>query len=137
MNTLEGHLNATGLRFGLIAGRFNEMITSKLVESATNCLLRHGAKTDDIHVAWVPGSFEIPLTALKMSEGDKFHALIALGSIIRGETPHFDYVCNETARGISSISLQSRIPIIFGVLTTDTVQQADGSHRSERRKQRT
>ena len=124
MNVIEGEFSAEGLNFGLVVGRFNEMITNKLLDGATNCLVRHGVQSANIHVAWVPGSFEIPLIALKMAKTKRYHALICLGAIIRGETPHFDYVCRATSSGISRVSLETEVPVIFGILTTDTTQQA-------------
>ena len=124
MNIIEGEFSVEKLNFGVVVSRFNEMITHKLLDGATNCLMRHGVPSDNLHVAWVPGSLEIPLIALKMAQTKRYHALICLGAIIRGETPHFDYVCKETASGISRVALETEIPLIFGVLTTDTTQQA-------------
>ncbi|MRG87305.1 6,7-dimethyl-8-ribityllumazine synthase [Salinibacillus xinjiangensis] len=120
----EGSLVGTDLKVGIVVGRFNEFITSKLLEGAENTLKRHGVKEDNIDIAWVPGAFEIPLIAQKMANSNQYDAVIALGTVIRGSTPHFDYVCNEAAKGISSASLQSGKPVIFGVLTTDTIEQA-------------
>ncbi|SDB90610.1 6,7-dimethyl-8-ribityllumazine synthase [Shouchella lonarensis] len=121
-NVYEGQLVATGLKVGIVVGRFNEFITSKLLGGAEDALKRHGAESAD--VAWVPGAFEIPFAAKKMAESGKYDAVITLGTVIRGSTPHFDYVCNEVAKGVSSLSLTSGIPVIFGVLTTDTIEQA-------------
>jgi 6,7-dimethyl-8-ribityllumazine synthase len=120
----EGHLVSSGLKYGIVAGRFNEFITSKLLGGALDALKRHGAQDEEIEVAWVPGAFEIPLIAQKMAKSGKYDAVITLGAVIRGSTPHFDYVCNEVAKGVSAISLQTGIPTIFGVLTTDSIEQA-------------
>lgn len=120
----EGKLFGKGLKVGIVIGRFNEFISGKLLEGAFDGLRRHGVKDDDISVAWVPGSYEIPLTAHKMAESDKYDGIICLGAIIRGETPHFDYVAAEAAKGIAKVGLDNEKPVIFGVLTTDTVEQA-------------
>lgn len=120
----EGHLVATGLRFGIVVGRFNEFITSKLLSGAQDALKRHGVNEEDVAVAWVPGAFEIPFAAKKMASSGKYDAIITLGTVIRGSTPHFDYVCNEVAKGVGTLSLQNEIPVIFGVLTTDSIEQA-------------
>ncbi|MBO9129777.1 6,7-dimethyl-8-ribityllumazine synthase [Bacillus sp. 165] len=120
----EGHLVGTELKIGVVVGRFNEFITSKLLSGALDALKRHGVEEQDIDVAWVPGAFEIPLIAKKMAESGKYHAIITLGTVIRGATTHYDYVCNEVAKGVASISLSSDIPVIFGVLTTETIEQA-------------
>ncbi|MBD8003754.1 6,7-dimethyl-8-ribityllumazine synthase [Bacillus norwichensis] len=120
----EGNLVGTGLKIGIVVGRFNEFITGKLLSGALDALRRHGVSEDDVSVAWVPGAFEIPLTARKMAETKKYDAIITLGTVIRGATPHFDYVCNEAAKGAANVALQSGIPVIFGVLTTDTIEQA-------------
>ncbi|WP_221565286.1 6,7-dimethyl-8-ribityllumazine synthase [Alkalihalobacillus sp. TS-13] len=122
--TFEGNLVGTGLKVGIVVGRFNEFITGKLLSGAEDALKRHGINEQDIDVAWVPGAFEIPLIAKKMVESDKYDAVITLGTVIRGSTPHFDYVCNEVAKGVSSLSLNSGTPVIFGVLTTDSIEQA-------------
>jgi 6,7-dimethyl-8-ribityllumazine synthase len=124
MKTFEGNLVGTGLRIGIVAGRFNELIVSKLVGGALDALKRHGVAEDDVDVAWVPGAFEIPLIAKKMAESGRYDAVVTLGAVIRGATPHFDYVCNECAKGVASLSLSTGIPVIFGVLTTDTIEQA-------------
>jgi 6,7-dimethyl-8-ribityllumazine synthase len=124
MNIFEGNLVGTGLRVGIVAGRFNEFIVSKLVGGALDALKRHGVNDADVDVAWVPGAFEIPLIAKKMAESGRYDAVITLGAVIRGSTPHFDYVCNECAKGVASISLATGVPTIFGVLTTDTIEQA-------------
>ncbi|WP_246942329.1 6,7-dimethyl-8-ribityllumazine synthase [Bacillus pinisoli] len=120
----EGHLVGTGLKVGIVVGRFNEFITSKLLGGAQDALRRHGINEEDVDVAWVPGAFEIPLIAKKMVETNKYDAVITLGTVIRGSTPHFDYVCNEVAKGVATTSMQSGVPVIFGVLTTDTIEQA-------------
>lgn len=121
---IEGVLNASGKRFAIVAGRFNELITRKLLEGAVDCLVRHGAEHDAISVVWVPGSFEIPLAARKLAQSDSCDAVICVGAVIRGSTPHFDYVASEVAKGIAVSSLDTGKPIIFGVLTTDTIEQA-------------
>ncbi|MFE5317117.1 6,7-dimethyl-8-ribityllumazine synthase [Paenibacillus sp. NPDC056579] len=120
----EGHLVSTGLKYGIVVGRFNEFITSKLLGGALDALKRHGVQEDEIEIAWVPGAFEISLIAQKMAESGKYDAVITLGAVIRGSTPHFDYVCNEAAKGVAAISLKTGIPTIFGVLTTDSIEQA-------------
>jgi len=124
MKTIEGQLKADGLRFGIVAGRFNEFITAKLLSGAIDCLVRHGAKAEDLATAWVPGAFEIPLAAKKMAASGKYDAIICLGAVIRGATPHFDYVCAEVSKGIATISLQYETPVSFGVLTTESIEQA-------------
>ncbi|WP_066299441.1 6,7-dimethyl-8-ribityllumazine synthase [Bacillus sp. FJAT-29937] len=121
---IEGHLVGTGLKIGIVVGRFNEFITGKLLTGAEDALKRHGVKEEDVTVVWVPGAFEIPLTAKKLAEVGGYDAIITLGTVIRGATPHFDFVSNEVAKGVASIGMQSGIPIIFGVLTTDTIEQA-------------
>lgn len=122
--TYSGHLIGTDLKIGIAVGRFNDFITSKLLEGALDTLERHGVTTEQIDIAWVPGAFELPLITKKLAENDKYDAIITLGTVIRGATPHFDYVCNEAAKGISQIALQTGKPVIFGVLTTDTIEQA-------------
>ncbi|MFC5714135.1 6,7-dimethyl-8-ribityllumazine synthase [Thalassorhabdus alkalitolerans] len=123
-NIYEGELVGTGQKIGIVVGRFNEFITSKLLSGAENTLKRHGVNEENIDIAWVPGAFEIPFAAKKMAETGKYDAIITLGTVIRGSTPHFDYVCGEAAKGVGSLSLQTGIPVIFGVLTTDTIEQA-------------
>lgn len=120
----EGHLISEGQRYGIVAGRFNEFISGKLLSGALDAFKRHGAKEDEVDVAWVPGAFEIPLIAQKMAESGKYDAVITLGAVIRGSTPHFDYVCNEAAKGVAQVGLKTGVPAIFGVLTTDTIEQA-------------
>lgn len=124
MKTYEGKLLGEGLKFGIIAARFNEFITSKLVGGAMDALKRHGASEDNIELAWVPGAFEIPLIAQKMAASKKYDAIICLGTVIRGNTPHFDYVCAEVSKGVAHVSLDAGIPVMFGVLTTETIEQA-------------
>ena len=124
MNTLEGKLVATDMKGGIVAGRFNEFITSKLVGGAMDGLLRHDVKDEDVDIAWVPGAFEIPLVASKMAKSGKYDAVICLGAVIRGDTTHYDYVCNEVSKGIATVSLESGIPVMFGVLTTENIEQA-------------
>ncbi|ABZ84700.1 6,7-dimethyl-8-ribityllumazine synthase [Heliomicrobium modesticaldum Ice1] len=119
----EGHLIGQGLKIGIVVSRFNEFISSKLVAGAQDALLRHGVSDQDVHVAWVPGAFEIPLVAKKMTTKG-YDAVICLGAVIRGATPHFDYVCSEVSKGVAQVGLQSGVPTIFGVLTTDTIEQA-------------
>lgn len=120
----EGHLVSQGLKYGVVVGRFNEFISGKLLSGALDAFKRHGADDDDVEVAWVPGAFEIPLIAQKMAESGKYDAVITLGAVIRGSTPHFDYVCNEAAKGVAAIALKTGIPTIFGVLTVDSIEQA-------------
>lgn len=123
-NLFEGHLVGTGLKVGIVVGRFNEFITGKLLSGAQDAFKRHGVDESDVDIAWVPGAFEIPLIAKKMADTKKYDAVITLGTVIRGATPHFDFVCNEAAKGVSQASMQSGIPVIFGVLTTDTIEQS-------------
>nr|WP_092068011.1 6,7-dimethyl-8-ribityllumazine synthase [Dendrosporobacter quercicolus]NSL46892.1 6,7-dimethyl-8-ribityllumazine synthase [Dendrosporobacter quercicolus DSM 1736]SDL68409.1 6,7-dimethyl-8-ribityllumazine synthase [Dendrosporobacter quercicolus] len=120
----EGQLVAEGLKIGIVVARFNEFITNKLLGGAIDGLKRHGVLEDDIAVAWVPGAFEIPLVAKKMAESKKYQAVICLGTVIRGSTPHFDYVCAEVSKGVAQVGLSSGIPVIFGVLTTESIEQA-------------
>lgn len=124
MKTFEGKLVSENIKVGIVAARFNEFITSKLVSGALDCLKRENVKEDDIDVAWVPGAFEIPLIASKMAKSRKYDAIICVGAVIRGSTSHYDYVCNEVSKGIAQVSLANDIPVMFGVLTTDTIEQA-------------
>ncbi len=124
MKTFEGKLVSKQIRIGIVAARFNEFITSKLLEGAMDGLLRHDVDRDDIHLAWVPGSFEIPLIASKMAKSGKYDAIICLGAVIRGSTTHYDYVCSEMSKGIAAVSLESGVPVMFGVLTTENIEQA-------------
>lgn len=121
---IEGNLIGTGLRVGIVVARFNEFITGRLLSGAEDALNRHGVNEEDVTVAWVPGAFEIPLVAKRLADSGKYDAVIALGTVIRGATPHFDYVNSEVSKGVASAGLQSGIPVIFGVLTTDTIEQA-------------
>ncbi|HEX8960174.1 MAG TPA: 6,7-dimethyl-8-ribityllumazine synthase [Geobacteraceae bacterium] len=121
---IEGKLDAAGLKFGIVVGRFNSFIGDRLLEGAVDALVRHGAQDGDIEVARVPGAFEIPLATQKMAATGKYDALICLGAVIRGATPHFDYVAAEVSKGIAQVSLKSGVPIAFGVLTTDSIEQA-------------
>ena len=120
----EGKLTAEKGRYAIVVGRFNEFIGSKLLSGCIDALERHGVATKDIEIAWVPGAFEIPFVAKKFAESGKYDAVIALGAVIRGSTPHFDYVAGEVAKGIAQVNLNSSVPVIFGVLTTDTIEQA-------------
>ena len=124
MKIYSGKFVGKGAKIGIVVSRFNEFISSKLLEGALDCLKRHDIKDDDIEVAWVPGAFEIPLIASKMAKSKKYDAIICLGSVIRGTTSHYDYVCAEVSKGVASVSLQSNLPVIFGVLTTDNIEQA-------------
>ena len=124
MRVLEGNVVAKGIRLGIVAARFNEFITSKLVGGALDGLKRHDVKEEDIDVAWVPGAFEIPLIASKMAKSKKYDAVICVGAVIRGSTSHYDYVCSEVSKGIANVSLNSDIPVMFSVLTTDNIEQA-------------
>lgn len=124
MNILEGNLISDGAKIGIVVARFNEFITSKLLGGALDTLKRHGIEDGNIDVAWVPGAFEIPLIASKMANSGKYDAVICLGAIIRGSTSHYDLVCNEAAKGIAQVSLQSGIPVMFGVITTENIEQA-------------
>ncbi len=121
---IEGNLDAKGLTFGIVVSRFNSFICERLLEGAVDALIRHGANEADITVARIPGAFEIPLAAKTMAASQKFDAVICLGAVIRGSTPHFDYVASEVSKGVASVSLESGLPIAFGVLTTDTIEQA-------------
>ena len=124
MKIYEGNLVSQDIKVGIVCARFNEFIVSKLLSGCEDGLLRHGVKPDDISVAWVPGAFEIPLITSKMAKSGKYDAVIALGAVIRGSTSHYDYVCSEVSKGIAAVALESDIPVMFGVLTTDTIEQA-------------
>ncbi|OON97863.1 MAG: 6,7-dimethyl-8-ribityllumazine synthase [Epulopiscium sp. Nele67-Bin005] len=124
MKVYEGKLIATDMKVGIVVARFNEFITSKLLGGAVDALVRHDVPEDNIEVAWVPGAYEIPLIASKMAKSGKYDAVIALGAVIRGSTTHYDYVCNEVAKGVASVSLNSDIPVMFGVITTENIEQA-------------
>jgi 6,7-dimethyl-8-ribityllumazine synthase len=123
-NIIQGDLTAKGLRFGIVAARFNDFITSRLLDGAIDALQRHGAADSDIDVLKVPGSYEIPLAAKMLATSKKFNAIICLGAVIRGATPHFEYVSAEVSKGVASVSMETGLPVIFGVLTTDTIEQA-------------
>ncbi|GGN95336.1 6,7-dimethyl-8-ribityllumazine synthase [Saccharibacillus kuerlensis] len=123
-NVFEGNLVSQGYKFGIVVGRFNEFITSKLLSGALDALKRHGVEDNDVDVAWVPGAFEMPLIAQKMAESGKYDAVITLGTVIRGSTTHYDYVCNEVAKGVSAINLKTGVPTIFGLVTTENIEQA-------------
>ncbi|MFK3958659.1 6,7-dimethyl-8-ribityllumazine synthase [Guptibacillus hwajinpoensis] len=122
--TFEGNLVGSGLKVGIVVGRFNEFITSKLLGGAEDALKRHGLSEENIDVAWVPGAFEIPFAAKKMVDTGKYDAIVTLGTVIRGATPHFDYVCGEVSKGVANLTMQTGVPVIFGVLTTNTIEQA-------------
>ena len=124
MKTFEGKLTAKNMKIAIVVARFNEFITSKLLSGCIYCLIRHEAADEDLTVAWVPGAFEIPMAAKKLAESGKYDAVICLGAVIRGATPHFDYVCAEASKGIAQVSLQTGVPVAFGVLTTENIQQA-------------
>ena len=121
---IQGELVCSGTKFGIAVSRFNEFISGKLLEGCLDALLRHGARDQDITVAWAPGSFELPVVARRMAESEKYDAVITLGAVIRGGTPHFEYVAGEAAKGISQVALQTGVPVIFGVLTTHTIEEA-------------
>ena len=123
-NILEGYLNGKDLKIGIVVARFNEFITSKLLSGAIDTLRRHETNEDDIDVAWVPGAFEIPVVAKKLAQTGKYDAVIALGAVIKGATPHFDYVCAEVSKGVAHIGLETGIPVMFGVLTTNNIEEA-------------
>ena len=124
MKTFEGKLVSKEIKVGIVTSRFNEFITSKLLSGAMDALLRHDVREEDVHVAWVPGAFEIPLIASKMAKSGKYDAIICLGAVIRGSTSHYDYVCNEASKGIAAVSLETGVPVMFGVLTTENIEQA-------------
>lgn len=124
MKTYEGNLVSSGIKIGIVVARFNEFITSKLLSGALDGLHRHDVKDEDVEVAWVPGAFEIPLVASKMAQSGKYDAVICLGAVIRGSTSHYDYVCNEVSKGIANVSLSTGVPVMFGVVTTENIEQA-------------
>ncbi|MBO7052628.1 MAG: 6,7-dimethyl-8-ribityllumazine synthase [Prevotella sp.] len=124
MKKLEGQLVSAGMKIGIVASRFNDFIVNHLVAGAEDCFVRHGGKSDDLTLALVPGAFEIPLTAQKMAESGKYDAVVCLGAVIRGATPHFDMVANESAKGIAQAAMKSGIPVLNGILTTDSIEQA-------------
>lgn len=124
MRVLEGNVVAQGIKVGIVAARFNEFIVSKLIGGAQDALVRHGVSDDDITLAWVPGAFEIPLVAQKMAETGNYDAIVCVGAVIKGSTSHYDYVCAEVSKGIATVSLKTEVPVAFGVLTTDNIEQA-------------
>ncbi|MDY5795904.1 MAG: 6,7-dimethyl-8-ribityllumazine synthase [Fusobacterium gastrosuis] len=124
MKIIEGKLTGKGIKVGIVAGRFNEFITSKLIGGAEDILRRHEVADEDISLIWVPGAFEIPLAAKKLAQSKKYDAIITLGAVIKGSTPHFDYVCAEVSKGVAHVALDSEIPVIFGVLTTNSIEEA-------------
>ena len=124
MRTLEGNVIGKGIKVGIVAARFNEFIVSRLIGGAEDALVRHGVDTDDVDLAWVPGAFEIPVVAQKMASSGKYDAVICLGAVIKGSTSHYDYVCAEVSKGIAAVGLNTGIPVMFGVLTTDNIEQA-------------
>ena len=124
MKLLEGKLIADGMKVGIVCSRFNEFIVSKLLGGAMDGLIRHGVEDDDVEVAWVPGAFEIPVVAKKMAESGKYDAVLCLGAVIKGSTSHYDYVCAEVSKGVATVSLNTGLPVMFGVLTTDNIEQA-------------
>jgi len=121
---IEGNLTAKNKKFGIVISRFNELISTQLLSGARDCLLRHECKNDSITVAWVPGSFEIPLAAKKMAQSSKYDAIICLGAVIRGGTPHFEYIASEVSKGVANVGLETGVPVIFGIITSDTIEQA-------------
>lgn len=124
MKVYEGSLSAEGKKYGIVVGRFNEFISTKLLNGALDCIKRHSGNENDVSVAWVPGAYEIPLVAKKMAMTGSYDSVICLGAVIRGSTPHFEYVSSEVAKGVSRISLDTNVPVIFGVITTDNIEQA-------------
>ncbi len=124
MKKIEGNLLGSGKKFALVASRFNEFIVSRLVAGAEDAFLRHGVEEDDISLAWVPGAFEIPIMAQKLAQSGKYDAVVCLGAVIRGATSHYDYVCAEVSKGIASVGLSTGVPVIFGIVTTDNIEQA-------------
>lgn len=124
MKILEGNVVGSNMKIGIVASRFNEFIVSKLVSGAEDALIRHGVDTNNVELAWVPGSFEIPVIAQKMAESKKYDAILALGTVIKGATDHYDYVCTEVSKGVSAVSMKTGVPVLFGVLTTDNIEQA-------------
>ena len=124
MKVIEGKLTGNGMKIGIVAARFNEFIVNKLVSGAEDALIRHGVNTDDIELAWVPGSFEIPIIAKKMATSGMYDAVICLGAVIRGSTSHYDHVCAEVSKGVAAVGLETGVPTIFGIITTDNIEQA-------------
>lgn len=124
MNVIEGHLNGAGLKFAVVISRFNHFITGHLLDGAEDALKRHGVADEDITVIWVPGAFEIPLVAKKIAQSGEYNGVICLGAVIRGSTPHFDYVAAEVSKGVASVGMDTGVPVVFGVITTDNIEQA-------------
>ncbi len=124
VRTIEGNLIAKGKKFGIIASRFNDFITKELVSGCLDMLTRHGANNEDLSITWVPGAFEVPLLAQRLAKSKSYDALICLGTVIRGSTPHFEYIASEVAKGIAKVSLDTGLPVIFGIITADTIEQA-------------
>ncbi len=124
VKTIEGNLIAKGKKFGIIASRFNDFITKELVSGCLDMLIRHGANNEDLSITWVPGAFEVPLLAQRLAKSKSYDALICLGTVIRGSTPHFEYIASEVAKGIAKVSLDTGLPVIFGIITADTIEQA-------------
>lgn len=124
MKVLEGNLLGNGMKIGIVAARFNEFIVSKLIGGAEDALVRHGVETDDIELAWVPGAFEIPVVAQKMAQSGKYDAILCLGAVIKGSTSHYDYVCAEVSKGVAMVGMNTSVPTLFGILTTDNIEQA-------------
>ena len=124
MRTLEGNVIGNGLKIGIVAARFNEFIVSKLISGAEDALIRHGVETDNVDLAWVPGAFEIPVVAQKMAQSGKYDAVLCLGAVIKGSTSHYDYVCAEVSKGVAMVALETGVPTLFGILTTDNIEQA-------------
>lgn len=124
MKVLEGNLLGNGMKIGIVAARFNEFIVSKLIGGAEDALVRHGVETDDIELAWVPGAFEIPVVAQKMAQSGKYDAILCLGAVIKGSTSHYDYVCAEVSKGVAMVGMNTGVPTLFGILTTDNIEQA-------------
>ena len=124
MRVLEGNVGASGIKIGIVAARFNEFIVSKLIGGAQDACIRHGVADDDIDLAWVPGAFEIPMVAKKMAESGRYDAVLCLGAVIKGSTSHYDYVCAEVSKGVAMVALETGVPTLFGVLTTDNIEQA-------------
>lgn len=124
MRTIEGYLNGTGLKFAVVISRFNHFITGHLLDGAEDALKRHGVSDEEITVVWVPGAFEIPLVAKKLAKSGKYNGIICLGAVIRGSTPHFDYVAAEVSKGVAAVGLDTEVPVVFGIITTDNIEQA-------------
>lgn len=124
MRIIEGHLNGVGLKFAIIISRFNHFITGHLLDGAEDALKRHGVSDEEITVVWVPGAFEIPLVAKKLAKSGKYNGIICLGAVIRGSTPHFDYVAAEVSKGVAAVGLDTEVPVVFGIITTDNIEQA-------------